>query len=1052
MPPEPGQCPLLAVGTVLLLSVAICAGAVPVHPAPKVTEFPTPSADGNSSLADHSHTTTGPPTREPAGQPPRETPVSTDRTLVLANNSLLPGNPSLSRGGHPAQEVFDPSNDLVYASDQGLPEILVLNTTTGAFLSPLLLPATPGFLAIDPVNGFLYADNYSTQVVMVINTSDGAVVASLPVGTQPLTITYDPAADAMLVADRGSDQLTVLNATTNSLAGNVTAPEGPWGVAYDPENRDLYVTDYSAGNSSWSWNCTGLVSVYQGYGSFSPGQNIWVGYQPTGIAYDPDNDEIYVANTFECGVVAINGTTNGVMAAFLPPPAELLGILVPWFVTVDPGTDRIFVSVTEIFPGLDGYVMVIDGQTDQELANVLVGSQVMDVVDDPALGEVLTSDPVAMTITEIDVNTLNVSNELFAGTEPGPMLYDPVDGIIYVLDPPARAVFEVSGATDRVVGYVDVGEEAHSLAYDPVTGNVFVSLFYESTIEELNITTNTASWFATDNYLTSMPALGDWPAGLAFSQTTDLLFDSEAFPHKLTESDFAGVVEVHNGTTGVLVDLMDLCGIPDGSAVASDPLTGTLYLSATGPGGTYVSAIDPATLSETACVRINDVNETNRPGYQLGNDSVAFDPGNGDLYAADFDASTVSILSTPSNLSVLGSIAVPAPTATFVDPELGDVVVASDNGTVTIVNGTTLAPEAVVHVGSLPDGIASDPRTGQLLVANNASGSLAILDEPTTPNPITVSLSATPPSVPLGGNLTLTAMASGGSGALSYAYFGLPAGCRSGNLSVLRCQPGEVGTFTVTLGVHDPFDRSAVASLRLQVLPEEYPIVFSESGLTSGTYWYAEVAGTTVGSAGTTITFDEANGSHLFGVDPVPGYSVSIPPSSSILGSGLLEVSGGPATIAVVFTGLHGPAPLAISTFEAYPAEVLAGNVTLLAVGLLNATGPTTFTYAGLPPGCVSANSSVLSCRPAQAGTFEIRVNVTEAGGGSTNATTELVVLPEASVSPSMSSPGTLTWELTAGLASAAAAIGTAVGILVGTRRGQAARPATSNVPGEPKT
>jgi hypothetical protein len=51
----------------------------------------------------------------------------------------------------------------------------------------------------------------------------------------------------------------------------------------------------------------------------------------------------------------------------------------------------------------------------------------------------------------------------------------------------------------------------------------------------------------------------------------------------------------------------------------------------------------------------------------------------------------------------------------------------------------------------------------------------------------------------------------------TYAYYGLPTGCRSADVAVLRCTPSSIGTFNVTIHVEDPGGDKATQHIVIQV-------------------------------------------------------------------------------------------------------------------------------------------------------------------------------------------------------------------------------------------
>ncbi len=93
------------------------------------------------------------------------------------------------------------------------------------------------------------------------------------------------------------------------------------------------------------------------------------------------------------------------------------------------------------------------------------------------------------------------------------------------------------------------------------------------------------------------------------------------------------------------------------------------------------------------------------------------------------------------------------------------------------------------------------------------------------------------------------------------------------------------------------------------------------------------------------------------------------------------------ATLGVVVL----PAP-AILGFTASPSSVVLGASTDLAVIVSGGLSPYSFGYAGLPPGCLSANQATLTCSPTAAGNFTVQTTVVDALGVNATAFTTLDV------------------------------------------------------------
>ncbi len=85
------------------------------------------------------------------------------------------------------------------------------------------------------------------------------------------------------------------------------------------------------------------------------------------------------------------------------------------------------------------------------------------------------------------------------------------------------------------------------------------------------------------------------------------------------------------------------------------------------------------------------------------------------------------------------------------------------------------------------------------------------------------------------------------------------------------------------------------------------------------------------------------------------------------------------------------PTPaLSISSFTASPNPVTINSATTLSVSVSGGTSPYSFTYTGLPYGCVTSDASSLSCTPTSTGAFTVNVYVTDSSSPQQSATSSL--------------------------------------------------------------
>ena len=91
------------------------------------------------------------------------------------------------------------------------------------------------------------------------------------------------------------------------------------------------------------------------------------------------------------------------------------------------------------------------------------------------------------------------------------------------------------------------------------------------------------------------------------------------------------------------------------------------------------------------------------------------------------------------------------------------------------------------------------------------------------------------------------------------------------------------------------------------------------------------------------------------------------------------------------------------------PGSADVGGALQINATPFNAPENITFNYTELPPGCVSANQSVLSCRPSSIGNFSLSVTLTAPGGYTTTEATTLTVRSDPTLRNFSVTPGNLT-------------------------------------------
>ena len=94
----------------------------------------------------------------------------------------------------------------------------------------------------------------------------------------------------------GSNTVSVINGTTNTIVANIPVGLGPSGIAYNQNNGDVYVAN----------SINGTISIVDGLEntvtSIIP---LGINNNPNDIFYNVDNDRLFVTNTNSSTVSAI---------------------------------------------------------------------------------------------------------------------------------------------------------------------------------------------------------------------------------------------------------------------------------------------------------------------------------------------------------------------------------------------------------------------------------------------------------------------------------------------------------------------------------------------------------------------------------------------------------------------------------------------------------------------------------------------------------------------------------------------------------------------------
>jgi YVTN family beta-propeller protein len=275
------------------------------------------------------------------------------------------------------------------------------------------------------------------------------------------------------------------------------------------------------------------------------------------------------------------------------------------------------------------------------------------------------------------------------------------------------------------------------------------------------ITVSTA--FAVHQSLTLSPAIGPVgthvaAGGTGFSADSPVTFTSAGMAMaSICSTDSTGSFPGASGTSCILA--MPTAPSGNESVVASTSAWATLRQISVGgaPGGlaydssrgeVFVANIDSDTVSV-----ISDSSDTVVATIAVGSYpfGVAYDSDRGEVFVTNLNSGTVSVISDATDTVVATIVVGGYPTfltGVAYDASKGEIFVANqDPYSVSVISDSTNTVVATLPVGSYPYGLAYDPDRGEVFEANDGSNNVSVISDTTNRVVSTIPVGETPTAV-----------------------------------------------------------------------------------------------------------------------------------------------------------------------------------------------------------------------------------------------------------------------------------------------------------------
>jgi YVTN family beta-propeller protein len=918
-------------------------------------------------------------------------PATVVSTLNLLNGTLMNGTVVPENGSYPQDTAVDPIHDRLFVATGG-GVVTVINTSTRRIVGSIATGFAVAGLAYDPANGLLYGAHYGLDSVAVINATSSRAVTNVSVGKQPKDVTYDSVNGDLYVTNSGSKNVTVIAGRTNRVLTSIAVGSTPLYAAVNTGNGYVFVSNFDDATVSVIDGTTQRVI-----------RTTSVGIHPSGVAYDAANRDVYVVDTgpeippsnLNGDVMVLDGSGNQLMD--ISQGGEC-----PWGIAYDSANGDLFVADTTC-QFTFGYVTVINGSTNQVIGRTRVWDYPYRISYDPQNHELYTANLYSSPIGNVSI--INGSSQKVVGTvgtgvAPSAIAYGATDGRIYVAEWGNNEVAVINSSSGQKIEAIPVGFGPAALTLDSANNRLYVANFASNNVTVIDTSTSLVT--------ASAPA-GSGPKTLVYDPTDRQVYVANANSNNVT---------VLNGST-----LANITSIPVGvgpSSMALDPADRMLFVSDAGPYSQYDGATDWVTVIATT---------TNRAIHAIPVGTVPwgviFDPTNHLVYVANSFTGNLSLID-PVTLKAVGSIHIGLyPVAVDYDAIRNEVDVAYADS-VAFVDARTNTLLGSVFVGGAPGALAIDPFDDRLFVGNLLSGTFSIL-QPTIYPPPKFDVVFSELGLPSGiywsvtlndswlGSSNATVSFTELNGAYAFSVAAVP-GFRANTTS---------GTVTVDY---------ADVNVSLAFSPVFYNVTFSEAGLLANISWQLTWIGPTLSTTVSTITLWATNGTYPFTIGTPLGWEAA--PSN-----GTFVVDGSDLTVGVLFTHPLPAAPV-IQSFEA-SAPSVAVNSSVGWVVKAQGSGPLTYSYGGLPPGCRSENLSIWSCTPTRPGEFTVTVVATDVWGRSATSSALLEVTSMGPKTPTVPPNDASFWGLpiwVAGVLVASVVIIAALATVIAYRRGRRKR------------
>jgi YVTN family beta-propeller protein len=591
----------------------------------------------------------------------------------------------LGWGGHgPTAIAVNAATHRAYVANGDSDRVLVIDTTSDSVVASIETGEGPSGTAVNPMNGRVYVTNRFSDTLSVIDSATNSVLAQVSAGAEPAGVAVDIAGNRIYVANNEDDSVTVVNGVTNTLITTVPVGGSPEGVAIDPASGRVYVCN--SGSSS--------VSIISGT---SVTKTVPVGPRPMNAGIDWNMGRVFVTNSGNDGLgntVSVIDTGTDLVTDTIVVGSEPVGT------AVEQSGGRVYVTNRN-----GDSVSVIDETSMTMIATIPVESEPSSIAVIPGAGRAYVTNEWSNSVSVIDTSANENVGRIVLGVGASRVAVNPVTNRVYVSNPSANTVSVIDGAANTVTSTVNVGLHPSGLAVNPNTNRIFVANSGDDSVSVLD--------GVTDAVIASIPAT-EGAFGVAVNPETNLVY----------VDSFSGVWVI-DGATDETIASITVPDIYPGTVVA-DPVTNRIYVGCARSSGVAIIDGDSnefvGSVPLAYEVRFLAVNPSTNRVYAHSNSGFPYFRSR--LYV--IDGNSGELVATITDIWTGGLAANPTTNHVFFTTYRSSYVAS-------VLDGATNTVIGDVFVGRYPTGVAANPATGQVYVANSGDDTVTVISDPLPP-------------------------------------------------------------------------------------------------------------------------------------------------------------------------------------------------------------------------------------------------------------------------------------------------------------------------------